>query len=265
MSSFPRPDSLTDRIARGTFVRTLEVHDEIVSTNDRGMALAANEEVRRPCLIFARRQTGGRGRGANRWWAGEGALTFSLLMSPDPDHLPASRWPELSLTAGAAVCEALRLFVPESADVRLKWPNDVYVSGRKISGILIEVPKSAGGDVIVGIGINVNNGVAAAPLELQSKAISLCDLVGKTVSAEDVLIGVLQSLERHFELLVSAPEEMQIIWRRYDFLVGRHVTVGDAHETVSGTCEGIADDGSLWILTIAGPRRLYGGVVQSYE
>lgn len=264
-------DDWAERIQRETFIRTLEIHPEIGSTNDRARGLAEDPRVERPCLIVAHRQTAGRGRGANRWWSSEGALTFSLLLSPDPNRLPLVRFPELSLTAGAAVCAALRPFA-DSADVRLKWPNDVYVNGRKICGILIEVPSvgtresggTGGTDVVVGVGVNVNNRIEDAPAELRSKATSLCDVTGDPPSRLDVLLAVLQSFERHLDLLCDQPDEMRRLWNRYDLLAGRFVTVDDGHDTTCGTCEGIADDGSLIVRTAAGPKGIYSGVVQQF-
>ncbi|MGD9854650.1 MAG: biotin--[acetyl-CoA-carboxylase] ligase [Planctomycetaceae bacterium] len=256
-------DSLVSRVTAETFVRSVEVHDEIGSTNDRALALAGMPGVERPCLIVARRQTAGRGRGANRWWASDGALTFSLLLSLDRDRLPVARWPELSLTIGTSVCRALRPFAA-AGDVRLKWPNDVYVAGRKICGILVEIPSAAAEGVVVGVGLNVNNRIEDAPRELHSQATSLHDVVGHPCSPPDVLIAVLKSFEEHLNLLCDEPDQMRALWRAYDLLLGRSVTVGDEHDTVTGTCEGIDDDGALRVRSAAGPRRVYGGVVQRF-
>ncbi len=257
-------ESLVQRATGETFVRTVEVHEELASTNDRGLALAQCSRTELPCLIVAHRQTAGRGRGANRWWSSAGAITFSLLIEPGLDRLPVARWPELSLTIGASVCQALRPLVA-TADLRLKWPNDVYVSGRKICGVLVEVPPSPTGRIVVGVGLNINNSAEEAPPELQTRAIALCDVVGTPCSQQDVLIGVLQSFERHLNLLCDQPDEMRQLWRVYDLLIGRSVTVGDEYGTVSGTCEGIDDDGALLVRTAAGTQRVYGGVVQSFE
>ncbi len=256
--------SLVHRVSRETFVRTVEVHEELASTNDRGLALASCSRTDLPCLIVAHRQTAGRGRGANRWWSSAGAVTFSLLLQPDLDRLPVARWPELSLTVGASVCQALRPLVG-TADLRLKWPNDVYVSGRKICGVLVEVPPSPTERIVVGVGVNINNSAKEAPPELQQRAVALCDVVGAPCSPQDVLIGVLRSFEHHLDLLCDKPDEMRQLWRDYDLLIGRSVTVGDEHGTVSGTCEGIDDDGALLLRTEAGTQRIYGGVVQSFE
>src|SRR5438309_3216915 len=89
-----------DRIRRQTFVRHVESHDVLASTNDRGIELAGEPNIPTPLLILAGEQTAGRGRGANRWWWGPGALTFSLVFDPRQDlaargwrPLDAEHWP----------------------------------------------------------------------------------------------------------------------------------------------------------------------------
>lgn len=257
-------DALVRRVTEETFVRTAEVHDELASTNDRALALAGDLKVERPALVLARRQTAGRGRGGNRWWSADGALTFSLLLSLDRHRLPVTRWPEISLTVGVSVCEALRDFAP-AADVRLKWPNDVFLDGRKVCGILVEIPSTARADAIVGIGVNVNNRVAAAPEPLRLRAASLADVAGRSCPPQDVLVAVLQSFEIQLDRLCGAAGSVRSLWRRYDLLFGRTVRVGDGQEIVGGLCEGIDDDGALLVRTTAGIRRLYGGVVQHFD
>jgi BirA family biotin operon repressor/biotin-[acetyl-CoA-carboxylase] ligase len=263
MTRFLDADEVRERVLTETFVRTMELHETLASTNDRGVQLAGHPQLAAPCLMVAERQTAGRGRGANRWWSAEGALTFSLVLPLDVHRLPVSRWPELSLTVGTSVCAAVRPFVP-SADVRLKWPNDVYLNGRKVSGILVEVPACAQGKIVVGVGLNVNNSIQSAPHELQSKAIAMCDAAGETLVRLDVLIAILQAFEQQLRLLVHSPEDARRRWRQDNLLLGRSVTVGNELGVVTGTCEGIDDDGALLLRTGAGPQRIYGGVVQDF-
>jgi BirA family biotin operon repressor/biotin-[acetyl-CoA-carboxylase] ligase len=263
MTRFLDAGDVRERVQSTTFIRTIEVHETITSTNDRGVELAADPRVDAPCLVLAEQQTAGRGRGANRWWAAEGALTFSVVLTPDVHRLPASRWPELSLTMGTSVCAAVRPFVP-AADVRLKWPNDVYLNGRKVGGILVEAPGCAQGTIVVGVGLNVNNRIQTAPHELRSKAVALCDVIGEALERLDVLIAVLQAFEQQLRLLIHSPEDVRQRWRQDDLLLGRSVTVGNERDVVTGTSAGIDDDGALLLRTEAGPRRIYGGVVQDF-
>src|SRR5438874_12407611 len=72
-------------LRQASFIKDVEWHETIASTNDRGVTLASDETIATPRLIIAGQQTAGRGRGLNRWWSSAGALTFSLLFNPERD------------------------------------------------------------------------------------------------------------------------------------------------------------------------------------
>lgn len=249
-----------DRIVAETFVRDVEVHESLPSTNDHALQLATDDAIATPRLIIAEKQTKGRGRGANIWWSSAGSLTFSLLLNVDPQRLPTSRWPEMSLTVGTSICSAVAQLLP-GEDVRLKWPNDVFLRGRKLSGVLVEIPPRTSGRIVIGIGINVNNSIQNAPEELRETAIALCD-ANAEVSRQDVLISSLQEFDRQLGLLIDQPDAVRRLWRKFDLLTGRSVTISDGLTDATGTCTGIDDDGALLLRNEVGTRRCYGGVVQ---
>ena len=249
-------------IQGATFVRRCEFHPELASTNDRALELT---EVDEPYLIVAERQTAGRGRGAHQWWSAEGALTFSIRLSLT---IPVERAPMISLAAGSAVCSALSQFV---SPVRVKWPNDVYVEGRKICGILTEslpIPSPHNGEnslfrAVIGIGVNVNNSLRNAPEEISSRATALCDLLDTATERQLVLISILQQLEQELATLVNSPEEFVAQWRRLCWLTGREVTLNDGPRSISGRCQGIDAHGALQILTPNGVYRAISGSIES--
>src|ERR1700684_1159600 len=140
-----------DRIQASGLVREVEFHEEIGSTNDRAAELLCGGPLGCPFLVLAAQQTGGRGRGSNRRGSAPGALTFSLVLDAENVGLPTERWPQIALAAGAAVGAAIEQTIPQAA-VRLKWPNDVYLAGKKTCGILVEMPANGRGQLIVGIG-----------------------------------------------------------------------------------------------------------------
>jgi biotin-(acetyl-CoA carboxylase) ligase len=144
------------RLSASGLVAGIDFHESLGSTSDRALGLAAEGAIALPHLVLAQRQTAGRGRGANRWWAADGALTFSLVLAAPPDRLPPDRWPQVALVAGLAVCDALRSLAP-AAELRVKWPNDVFLAGRKVCGILSESVPGWRDRLVVGIGVNVNN------------------------------------------------------------------------------------------------------------
>jgi BirA family biotin operon repressor/biotin-[acetyl-CoA-carboxylase] ligase len=190
-----------DQIRAATFVRHVEIHDTLGSTNDRAAELARESNIELPALIVARHQTAGRGRGRNSWWAADGALTFSVLLEPAAMGIRTESWPQLSLATAAAVRDALEheLLGGPQTRLRIKAPNDVLLDGRKVSGILIDSPGGAPpakNRVIIGIGINVNNSWHTSPTELNAKGTALCDSSGRQHELAVVLIGVLRALEK---------------------------------------------------------------------
>lgn len=255
-----RPAFDLQRIHSQGIVRSIECHSALASTSDRALELAGREVLDTPLLVLAEVQTGGRGRGTNRWWAGPGALTFSLVLEAERIRVPPERWPKLALTAGLAVSDAISEFVPGAA-IGLKWPNDVYLRGKKISGILVEVPSSRSGRVVLGIGINVNNSLSAAPPELRAGATSLIDEAERRFDLTDVLAAILGRLDREFASLAAADVDLSERWRASCLLEGQPLAVTTGAERVEGVCTGVDRDGALLVSTTAGLRRIYSGTV----
>jgi BirA family biotin operon repressor/biotin-[acetyl-CoA-carboxylase] ligase len=262
-TQFSRSD--IDRIVTETFVDQVEYHVELTSTNCRALQLANERPNHHTCtLVLAGQQTAGRGRGANRWWSGPGALTFSLLGKSEAIQLPASRWPQVSLTAGLAVGDAIEGLLDNVA-VGLKWPNDVYLRGRKVCGILVEAVDGRHGSLVLGIGVNVNNSVDNAPEELRDKAISLSDVTQREVSRIDLLLGILQHLASRIRRLASGDDKLRDEWRSRCVLTGRTVHIDLGTRRLVGVCRGIDDDGALVLETDNGYERCISGVVMRFD
>lgn len=272
-----------------TFLKSLEHHAELGSTNDRALELAAqlfsaesaitsSSEINLgdlPRLIWATRQTAGRGRGANAWWAADGALTFSLLFNTQDLKLPPDRLSSISLVAGLAVLEGLQPYYPPGA-WRLKWPNDIYLDERKICGILAEAPRP--NCLVLGIGININNSFSgvgkpsslvrsAAPPEVQARAVALIDRVGQALPMLDVLISVLRSLGSRLDWYAEQPRDskqsvgLAQSWAPYCLLAGRAIEVTLGAERMTGVCEGVDDRGVLRLATPLGEKAIVSGIV----
>ena len=236
---------------------------ETTSTNDIAMK-EATADCASPLLVVAERQTAGRGRGGSQWWSRAGALTFSLLLDSHTTRLPPQQWPLISLTAGLAVCAVVETLTPDS-DVRIKWPNDVYIHNRKVSGILTEAATGERPMLVIGIGLNVNNSMANAPAELRATATSLYDVVGRPLSLIDTLIDILVQLQMHLQWIDGHSDELRIRWRQRCLLTGRQVSVTAGARTIEGNCLGISDDGALLVQTDAGLERCYAGVVSRWR
>ena len=253
------------RIRSSPQIAALEHHEQIGSTSDRALELARKEELALPLLILADQQTGGRGRGSNQWWAAKGSLTFSLLIDSQQFGIASFKWPVLSLSTGLAICEALEQISP-GGDFGVKWPNDVYCAGRKICGILIESPSASKGRVIIGIGLNVNNSLAAAPNEIQASATSLVDYLQRPLDMTGVLLSLLASLQSRWQELGSSGFEPQFAeFRRRCILDGRTVQVSSGSRLITGRCLGIDENGSLVLQTESSREEIASGSVMSIQ
>ncbi len=238
-----------EQIRAATFVRRVEIHDTLGSTNDRAAELARDADIELPALVVARHQTAGRGRGQNTWWSADGALTFSVLLEPAALGIGTANWPQLSLATAVAVCDALANEVqnttqragssptpagledePARANPKsrlgIKWPNDVMLDGRKVSGILIESPGGsapAKDRLIIGIGINVNNSWQLAPLELSTHATALNDVTGVQHNVQSLAIAVLNAFSHRLCQLASKDPDLPITWQQLSLRTGATV------------------------------------------
>lgn len=190
----PRLDAVELRRAlRGcTIGREILVLDETTSTNDFLFGIAT-PQTPEGIIVFAERQTAGRGQHGNRWESAAGkGLWFSVLLRPNilPDESP-----RLTTWAAQTVAESIRREF--SLDATVKPPNDVYVAGRKIAGVLLEMRAIPEGHVgILGIGINVNHAPEDFPDELRERAGSLAMGVAHSIDRQAFALSVLRELDR---------------------------------------------------------------------
>jgi BirA family biotin operon repressor/biotin-[acetyl-CoA-carboxylase] ligase len=254
-----------ERLLRTGLVNHVDWHEAIGSTSDRALELAARDNVPLPLLVVAERQTRGRGRGANQWWAGDGALTFSLVLAAEPAQLAPQHRPQVALVAGLALCESLAELHP-AALWQVKWPNDVYVRGGKIAGILCESVPGSPERIVVGIGVNVNNSLANAPSELQSSARSLVDESRREHNLTDILASLLDRLDyRWQQMLESGWKVLAPDYRARCLLTNRTVTLQAGTERIVGRARGIDDAGALVLHTESGERKLLAGSVEAWS
>jgi BirA family transcriptional regulator, biotin operon repressor / biotin---[acetyl-CoA-carboxylase] ligase len=247
-----------NRILRETFVVEVEHHDELGSTNDRAIQRAKQGASRLPLLVIADRQTAGRGRGGNRWWTGPGSLAFSLLLESAAVEGKAGSVPLISLAVGVAVAETVEGLL-KGNEIGICWPNDVIAAGRKLAGILVEVLPD--GHAVVGIGINTNDSMADAPAELQPLATTMLELSGARHDHTEILVALLNRLERHIVALKRDPAE---IAARADALClqrDKPIALQQARQTITGLCRGIAPDGALLVETPDGLQSYYSGTI----
>jgi BirA family biotin operon repressor/biotin-[acetyl-CoA-carboxylase] ligase len=213
------------------------VHHRLTdSTNERAKELAL-ADAPHGTLVTADEQSAGRGRQGRAWSAEPGeALLLSLVLRSLDELLP--------LRAAVAVAQSLP--VP----AQIKWPNDVWIGGKKVSGILVE-GRPQEGWAVLGIGLNV--ATRSFPDELSEIATSLA-LEGLSTSREEVLRSLLGSLDR---LLVADAADVLAAWQERDALLGVQVSWSGGR----GKAAGITNAGALRVETDAGIVELDAGEV----
>ncbi|MDQ3821805.1 MAG: biotin--[acetyl-CoA-carboxylase] ligase [Actinomycetota bacterium] len=144
-------------------------------------------------------QTAGRGRLGREWLAPPGtSVLCSVVLRPEVE---SARLPGLSLVAGRACAEAIRDVT--GLEPAIKPPNDVLLSGRKVAGILAE---ASDGRVVLGIGVNVHQSVDGLPAGTDPPATSLRVDTGAAVDRRDLLVALLERLERHYEAWLASAQ-----------------------------------------------------------
>ena len=238
--------------------------EETRSTNSDLAGIAA--DAVHGTVVYADRQTAGRGQRGNYWESEPGKnITFSILLKRGNVH-PANQF-QLSEICALAVARTLRRY---TADITVKWPNDIYYKDKKICGILIEHSLSAGkiNYTIAGIGINVNQQkfLSDAP-----NPVSLALILGHEVPLDEVLHGVADEILEMCDKLPAAAESihrefLRSLYRRDRFFRYRamkdSVSVDEA-ETIEEFQEfmakivDVAHDGMLKVQTESGKYHVF--------
>ena len=234
------------------------------STNDLAKRMAMEESGPLPVVIRADRQTSGRGRGANRWWSDEGSLTFSVLLDPLSRGLTDRQTPLTSLASAVAVAEVVAEWI-DRGEVAIRWPNDVEIDGRKVSGILPEqVNTPEGARLVIGIGLNVRSRLDEAPEEVRRMAAALEEFRDRRLGAEDqeaIFAAVLDRLDNALDRLGRDDPALARAWADRDPLLGEAVRLDVGGTIVDGVGRGIGPDGGLRIDVAGAIRTFYGGRV----
>jgi BirA family biotin operon repressor/biotin-[acetyl-CoA-carboxylase] ligase len=218
--------------------RRVQVFDRLDSTNSRAAALA-EDEGNDGVAVLADEQTAGRGQHGRTWLAPPGrSVLLSLLLSPPPE---LCRPAVLTAWAAVAVCATVRAAVGEQP--RIKWPNDVYLRGRKVCGILIE---SAGRrrSVVVGIGLNVRQSAEEFAAAGLPEATSLAQFTDRPPDTYALAVDLIRRLDDDYDHLCAGDlATLESRWAGYLGLLG---------EPVLAECPDATHAGRLRELTFGG-------------
>jgi BirA family biotin operon repressor/biotin-[acetyl-CoA-carboxylase] ligase len=241
------PDKIRANLNTKRIGKKVLVFNSTSSTNDVAAEYAANKE-NDGLTIFAEEQTQGRGRASNKWLAGRcDSILCSVLLTDCPLN------PELlCLTAAVAVAEA----VGQSA--KIKWPNDIILNGKKVSGILLELKAcDYGVAYIIGVGINCHQQKDSFPTELQEIATSIDIENHSTCDRISLAKRVLSCLDHRLEMAQKDGNEITEQWRQLSIQLGHRLTLLYNTVTFTGNCIGVDPEKGLILQLDSGGIRIF--------
>ena len=254
----------TERLKQVTKLGTIECHTELESTMDRAKELAVEASVPLPAFVTAIHQKSGRGRRGAGWWQPPGSVAMTLIIEiPSKENLPGGVLPLWSLACGLAVAESLHQLNPDLKP-HVRWPNDIEINGRKIGGLLLEATTQK---LLIGVGINTDGSKENAPKELHNRLITIPDVLGHTISHDDLLVILIPQLLNTVLDTINPEKRVSILKRYQSHCSLTHTSIklfdvlyeyekdGSTSQslkratTLSGICRGIDEAGRLRIET----------------
>ncbi|MBI9077154.1 MAG: biotin--[acetyl-CoA-carboxylase] ligase [Desulfatibacillum sp.] len=188
-------------------------------------------------VAVAQRQTRGRGRLDRTWDSRDGGLYFTVVLRPT---FPINQVYKVLFTASVCLAGVIRDLTGIEASV--KWPNDILVGEKKLTGMLSEMATQDEfiQNVNLGIGVNVNNN----PSSVEPNAVSIKELLGREFPRREILSGFLDRLESRLE---ASGEDVIALWKQYTSTLGRPVRIQTTRSVLEGTAVDVNSHGSLMV------------------
>jgi len=221
----------------------------------------AEKEAVSGTVVVAEEQTTGKGRMERVWYSPSGqGLWFSVILRPEISPVDASK---LTLMCAVGVAKTIRETVGIPAGI--KWPNDVLIGNRKVSGILIEMNAEIDkiNYLVVGIGVNVNLDRAQVPGELSDIAVSLEEQNRLKVTRIQLLAALLNNLDSlYLDFLDGKFNQILTAWKEMSITLNRWVKVVSGNYVEEGIAFDLDDDGALILMKKDGSiKRVLSGDV----
>jgi BirA family transcriptional regulator, biotin operon repressor / biotin---[acetyl-CoA-carboxylase] ligase len=225
--------------------KNIHYEDSVESTQKIAHRLAY-EDVPEGTVVIAEEQISGRGRMDRKWHSPKyTGIWMSLILRP---NIPLPKAPQLTLLTAVSVVQAiedLTGLIPE-----IKWPNDILLNGKKITGILTELQAESDRihSIIIGMGINVNQKLTDFPLDLQKIASSLLIEKGTEISRASLIKGIFTQFEKMYLLyLKEGFLPIKLLWESYAISIGKQIKARTLMGTIEGKALGITEEGVLRI------------------
>ena len=214
--------------------------DTIDSTNSEARRIVLSGEATMS-IIWAHHQTEARGRYGRKWQTGSDNLCMSILMQP---LCAITNAHELSFVIGLAVHDVVTSLINSEqirSQIRLKWPNDIFIHDNKIGGILLEsVSYKEKVWVVIGLGLNLSH----APSCIQN-ASCLKDY-GVNIVASDILRPIIENFEKYIDIWrEDGFATICKVWLERAYRIGQNVVIEDADRIISGVFESIDESGAM--------------------
>lgn len=243
--------TIRQQLALSSYTTPIHIHllSSIDSTN---RFLKERPKTHATEVCCAEEQTEGRGRFGRHWHSPFGKnIYFSMRLQI---HADISQLSGFSLVLSMAVCATLSM-IHSPHPVRIKWPNDVMWCHQKLSGNLIEVISTNPGkatDVVIGIGLNVNDTAHDEPL-IDKPWCSLYDITGQQYDRNILIAQLIIQVERHLKQLIQHGfSSFLSTWQPLDYLLNQHMTVSQPMGSFSGRAQGLNNEGLLILVDDAG-------------
>jgi BirA family biotin operon repressor/biotin-[acetyl-CoA-carboxylase] ligase len=233
--------------------RKILLYSNTASTNDIAWEYAS-EPDNNGLAVFAEQQYAGRGRRGNKWFSETNkALLCSILLTET--GLAAEL---LTLACAVAVAEAI--ISTSGADAKIKWPNDIIISGQKVAGILVESRgnSSSQNNFVIGIGINCHQSPCFFQQQkLSMPATSIDDQTGNKIDRNLLATELLGSFDKWLATIAEDNEPLIERWKSLSFLLGHRITLHCDQQQFSGNCIGIDPLSGLILQLDAGSVRMF--------
>lgn len=269
IQTFPpyNPLEITSGLKTSIIGKDLSFFHKIDSTNDRAYEMAL-EGAPEGSVVVADSQERGKGRLGRRWESPPGVNIYtSIILRP---NIPPSLAPQMTLLGAVAVAETITRFLPRGIyqHLSVKWPNDILVDSKKVSGILAEMDSEMDriNFIVLGVGVNVNMTREMLIEELKPLATSLKEATGREVSRVDFIHTLYLNLERWYKrYLRDGFRPVKMAWQRFSGIEGGSVKVEGMGRVVEGIAIGIDEDGALLVRERTGKVvRVLAGDVTCY-
>ena len=255
-------------LSSAVWLRSVNWRTETESTQlDARRFAESAEDAELPVLFGADQQTAGRGQGANAWHTARGSLAFTLALPSEsashpavvPPQLPP--WGLLAALSVACVSDDALSSQENAEQTTFHWPNDIYLYGKKLAGVLVE--RLASGRVLVGVGWNTRCRWDAAPPSVRSIAISLLETSPNVPTNQRLLASFLHSFRRQWEQSIQAPEAIASAVNAKWNVLGQGIEVFTKGDYVHGLAERINIDGALVLRRPSGTIHIVSGQIQT--